>query len=73
MWPSTLGFRPGGPRENADGLSESENRRRQRIKRRRPRELISRDAGGVTRGGSFSGGSAVKKKVPARQKMQEVP
>ena len=42
-----LGIRLGGPGENADGLSESEKRKRKRIKCRRPRGLVSRDAGGV--------------------------
>lgn len=37
MWSSMLGIRPGGPGENADRLSESEKRRRKRIKCRRPR------------------------------------
>ena len=77
MWSSMLGIRPGGPGENADGLSESEKRRRKRIKCRRPRGLVSRDAGGVT---GWGGASRVaqwfetnKKNLPARQKVQETP
>ena len=83
---SILGIRPGGPGENADGLNESEKRRpgsgqrrvgiwkQQRVKHKRPRGLVSRDAegagGGGGRGGSFwagnfSGASAVTKKKSA--------